>query len=82
MYFMLIWLATVVYDPDHFSISASPGIPGLPPRRYNRGSGSVRGFQRGYPRSGSRGYPFVVGEEATSRASLIPQDLFEYAKRF
>jgi hypothetical protein len=26
--------------------------------------------------------PFVVGGEATSLASLIPQDIFEYAKRF
>ncbi len=35
-----------------------PIAPGLPARRYNRGRGSGRGFQRGYPRSGSRGQPF------------------------
>jgi hypothetical protein len=39
------------------SISALPATPGPPPCRYNRGRGSARGFQQGYSRSGSRGYP-------------------------
>jgi hypothetical protein len=39
------------------SIGALPSTPGPPPRRYNHGRGSARGFQRGYPQSGSRGYP-------------------------
>ncbi len=46
-----------VPGPRGHSISASPGIPGPSPRHYNRGRGSARGFQRGYPRAGSRGYP-------------------------
>ncbi len=37
---------------------ASHSTTGLPPRGYYRGRGSARGFQRGYPRSGSRGHPY------------------------
>jgi hypothetical protein len=40
------------------SFGASPARPGPSLRCNNLGRGSARGFHRGYPRSGSRGFPF------------------------